>query len=361
MFSWRSIYYMNSKDENIGRNQFPRVTFALFAYNHEEFISEAIEAAFAQTYSNLEIIISDDKSIDSTPEIVASMISEYQGGHDVTVCLREKNVGWARHVNDVMTEATGALVVMAAGDDVSDPKRVEILVEKWLAEGCPSGVASGMSFISADGSYLHGTPTWLREQGQRLRGATCESLLETHLGTARVRFTGCSAAWSKDNWNFFGPLDDVVTAEDEVFSFRSCLRGGVAFVDQELVKYRQHDSNLWNVDRQKNWTSYRDVITDEEGHAIRCGYAVLSCRAMLTDLSRFRESLAAAVYEKLRDALKLRLEQASLREKWWSMSLSARLCNLKIFSQRSWMHRLACLLPLKLYAHLRYTLHKGLR
>jgi len=41
----------------------PLVTFALLAYNQEEFIREAVEGAFALTYEQLEIILSDDCSI----------------------------------------------------------------------------------------------------------------------------------------------------------------------------------------------------------------------------------------------------------------------------------------------------------
>ena len=48
----------------------PLVTFALFAYNQEEFIREAVEGAFAQTYEPLEIILSDDCSSDRTYEII---------------------------------------------------------------------------------------------------------------------------------------------------------------------------------------------------------------------------------------------------------------------------------------------------
>ena len=43
----------------------PLVTFALFAYNQEKYIREAVEGAFAQTYAPLEIILSDDCSTDS--------------------------------------------------------------------------------------------------------------------------------------------------------------------------------------------------------------------------------------------------------------------------------------------------------
>jgi hypothetical protein len=44
----------------------PFVTFALFVYNQEKYIREAVEGAFSQTYEPLEIILSDDCSTDRT-------------------------------------------------------------------------------------------------------------------------------------------------------------------------------------------------------------------------------------------------------------------------------------------------------
>ena len=48
----------------------PLVTFALFAYNQEQHIREAVDGAFSQTYEPLEIILSDDCSTDRTFEIM---------------------------------------------------------------------------------------------------------------------------------------------------------------------------------------------------------------------------------------------------------------------------------------------------
>ena len=48
----------------------PLITFALFAYNQEKYIEEAVQGAFLQTYSPLEIILSDDGSTDRTFEII---------------------------------------------------------------------------------------------------------------------------------------------------------------------------------------------------------------------------------------------------------------------------------------------------
>jgi glycosyltransferase involved in cell wall biosynthesis len=49
----------------------------MFAYNHERFIAEAVRGALSQTYSPLEIIISDDCSTDRTFEIIQSEVAGY--------------------------------------------------------------------------------------------------------------------------------------------------------------------------------------------------------------------------------------------------------------------------------------------
>lgn len=62
---------MSEKPEQMPDNvtDQPLVTFALFAYNQEQYIREAVEGAFSQTYKPLEIILSDDCSRDRTFEI----------------------------------------------------------------------------------------------------------------------------------------------------------------------------------------------------------------------------------------------------------------------------------------------------
>ena len=61
----------------------PLVTFALFAYNQEKYIREAIEGEFARAYQPLKIIISDDCSSDKTFDIINELVQNYQGPHVV--------------------------------------------------------------------------------------------------------------------------------------------------------------------------------------------------------------------------------------------------------------------------------------
>ena len=72
-------------------NDKPKVSFCIISYNQERYIKEAIESAFAQEYENLEIIISDDASSDSTPFIIKEMVENYKGSHEVIYNLNEKS------------------------------------------------------------------------------------------------------------------------------------------------------------------------------------------------------------------------------------------------------------------------------
>ena len=50
--------------------QSDRVSVIVISYNHEKFIESAITSILCQTYANIELIIVDNNSSDSTPEIL---------------------------------------------------------------------------------------------------------------------------------------------------------------------------------------------------------------------------------------------------------------------------------------------------
>lgn len=110
----------------------PLVTFALFAYNQEKYIREAVEGAFAQTYEPLEIILSDDCSTDDTFKIMLKLAADYSGPHQIICRQNCENIGTYNHVITVAREANGQFLIVNAGDDVSYPNRAEILVHNWL-------------------------------------------------------------------------------------------------------------------------------------------------------------------------------------------------------------------------------------
>src|SRR5215475_5079675 len=133
----------------------PLLSFAIFSCNQEKFIRSAIEGAFAQTYSPLEIIISDDCSKDRTFEIAKEMAAAYRGPHTVRLNRNETNLGIGGHVNKVFGISQGELVFAAAGDDVSLPHRVEATFQAWDQFGRkPTSVCSSYMTVNEDGKEM---------------------------------------------------------------------------------------------------------------------------------------------------------------------------------------------------------------
>ncbi|HJQ67358.1 MAG TPA: glycosyltransferase [Blastocatellia bacterium] len=210
------------------------VTFAIFAYNQERFIAEAVRAALAQTYSPLEIIISDDSSADATFEVIRQEVSGYEGPHEIRLNRNERNLGFASHINRVMEMARGRLIVAAGGDDVSLPERVERLFAAYDSSGGKAlSVYSNATVINE----------WGERVGPYLVSRGPERLTARWMAERFSAALGCAQSWDRRVFDLFGPLQKEVFNEDMVIPFRAALIGEVKYIDEPLVLYRLHRDN----------------------------------------------------------------------------------------------------------------------
>ena len=218
------------KQDSTEYGQRPIVTFALFAYNQERYIRQALVGAFAQTYSPLEIILSDDCSSDDTFEIMVREAAAYKGPHRLILNRNSENLNIGGHVNKVAKLASGDLIVLAAGDDISVPVRTEMLVRRWLQQGRSSTVlCSDFEPIDAKSRQV------ILPKEKVFRGTYSKAAM----ARGDVLVLGATTAVSKDLWSKFPPLALSVRHEDRVLPFRALLLGGnVELVDEKLVRYR---------------------------------------------------------------------------------------------------------------------------
>lgn len=93
----------------------PRLTIGLPVYNGENYLAESIEALLGQTYEDFELVISDNASTDSTPEICRRY-----GARDprVRYIRQPRNIGLQPNHNFVVKQARGELFKMASHDDL---------------------------------------------------------------------------------------------------------------------------------------------------------------------------------------------------------------------------------------------------
>jgi glycosyltransferase involved in cell wall biosynthesis len=104
----------------------PLLSIGLFVYNGERFLEETLHSILNQTFTNFELIISDNASTDSTGEI-----SEAYARRDdrIRYYRGEKNMGAGWNVRRVYELATGKYFKWAAADDILDPEFLGRCVE----------------------------------------------------------------------------------------------------------------------------------------------------------------------------------------------------------------------------------------
>lgn len=97
----------------------PLVSIIVPVFNGEKYLRESLDSIVAQTYPNVEILVMDDASTDSTPEIIASY------GDGVRHVRQNSNKGQFANVNDGISVARGKYIAIYHADDVYDPRIVE--------------------------------------------------------------------------------------------------------------------------------------------------------------------------------------------------------------------------------------------
>ena len=206
----------------------PFLTFALFAYNQEQFIREAVAGAFAQTYARMEIILSDDCSTDRTFEIMQEMAASYHGAKQVTLNRNPTNLGLIGHVNLVTAMARADYIIAAAGDDISNSDRTELIARKIEAER-PMLIHSDFSAID-----VNGCPVEYDDFDRTFDTSTDVRIAATSLGM----YVGGTGTWHKDLFRKYGPITVAGAFEDLVLGFRAALEGGISYIDRPVVQYR---------------------------------------------------------------------------------------------------------------------------
>ena len=102
------------------------VSVLLSTYNSEETLGESIDSLLNQTYKNLEILISDDGSIDSTIEICKKFQLKDER---ILFSSNKKNIGLTKSLNNLAQKASGSLIARHDADDISLPYRIEEQIE----------------------------------------------------------------------------------------------------------------------------------------------------------------------------------------------------------------------------------------
>ena len=128
------------------RSQSPLISVIIPTYNRPHYLKQAIASVVQQTYTNIEIIVSDDCS----PEHPQSIIDAFQ---DARIRLRRNptNLGIGLNATYAFKEAQGKYVASLNDDDVWQPNFLEKLVPPLEADPELALAFCDYSIIDAEG------------------------------------------------------------------------------------------------------------------------------------------------------------------------------------------------------------------
>jgi glycosyltransferase involved in cell wall biosynthesis len=108
------------------KNEKPRVSIGLPVFNAEKYLEQALDSILAQTYTDFELIISDNASTDRT-----SIICQAYAARDerIRYYRNDKNLGAAQNFNRVFQLSSGEYFKWAAHDDALAPEFLARCVE----------------------------------------------------------------------------------------------------------------------------------------------------------------------------------------------------------------------------------------
>ena len=105
----------------------PQVSIGMPVYNGEPFIREALDSLLAQTFTDFELIISDNASTDGTEAVCR----EYAAKDDrIRYVRQEENRGAAANFQFVLEQARFPFFMFASHDDLWDPIHIIVCIGK---------------------------------------------------------------------------------------------------------------------------------------------------------------------------------------------------------------------------------------
>jgi glycosyltransferase EpsE len=205
-------------------------------YNLGRFLRPAINSVLAQTFQDWELIIVDDASTDSTPEILA----EYRNPR-IRVLRNETNRHVAASLNRAIAEASGLYIANLDADDVFLPNRLAEQVKYLQAHPNVTLVTSAAHLIDENGTRIGFHPGGLSDCSLKFTFARGGNVV-MH---SSVIFRADAARQSR------GYTEDPAfraTTDYELWA-RLLLEGKACVLSQPLIEYRIHSSSISAVKR----------------------------------------------------------------------------------------------------------------
>jgi glycosyltransferase involved in cell wall biosynthesis len=241
----------------------PLVSIIINNYNYDRFLSESIESALGQNYTNIEVIVVDDGSMDNSHDIISAY------GTRIIPVLKQ-NGGQISALNAGVEVSQGEIVFFLDADDIFFPNKVAEMVKLFtqlkssdamisnyieaideIGKNIDIGILDTLSNVCGwdylpeirgkTSRLVEGDLTRLSEPEQIFRFVTKYRFIP-YLG---MPTSGLAMTRSLINKVFPIPGESIKVSADDFIVKGASIMGEVYLTKQILTKYRIHGKNNW--------------------------------------------------------------------------------------------------------------------
>ena len=211
----------------------PLVSIFMLAYNHEKFISEAIEGVLMQkTTFPIEIIIGEDGSTDKT----ASIIKEYAIKHPDLIKARYNmpNIGMMPNMIKTLQECTGKYIAFCEGDDYwTDPNKLQKQVD-FLEKNTDFSICYHDASILENGQFSDSHVPIYDKEFLTIVDLAKENCIHTP-----------TCVFRNNLFDKFPEFFNSCPAGDYVLHLLNAQHGKIKRLPEKMAVYRRHSEGVW--------------------------------------------------------------------------------------------------------------------
>ena len=211
------------------QNILPLISVVMTTYNGEKFLEQQLESVLRQTYPNIEVIVVDDRSTDNT----YSILSKYAARHpNIKVFVNENNLGFIKNFEKGCSLGKGEFFALCDQDDYWHPDKLKKMAD--AIGGAPMIYCNSLlcnENMESTGVYISDRAVFKPIENPLQQAVFC-------------RIYGHATLITRDLIQSAMPFLDVIP-HDWWLSFVATLHGEIKYLNEPLVHYHQHASNLY--------------------------------------------------------------------------------------------------------------------
>ena len=274
-------------------NASERISVIIPVYNTENWLRECVESVLSQTYQNLEILLIDDGSTDSSSILCDSYAQTYE---QVKV-YHQINQGLSAARNTGLDMATGSYIFFLDSDDFLETDALEIMY-RTLMEQNADLVIGAYRRIRATGEELsiEGFPS----------SSQTTAISEKDFWQLSTRNTVAIVAWSKlyprHLWDTLRFPIGKIHEDNAVLHYITEQCQNIVYLNQVIINYRSTPNSIINQPFRLSNLDKSDVLTDQILYLCEKGY---------TDIALYYFGVGSRLILRARNELDLSNAQTS--------------------------------------------------